>query len=277
MPETQSSAPAADSRPPRSSYWGEIARYVAEDRAIPVSRRRPPLEERFWSRVDRSEGCWLWRGHINHDGYGRLPVGDPGRSRMIMAHRLALFLDGREVPPGMVTRHKCNTPACVRPDHLEIGTQAENVGDTVQSGHVPRGEDAHNAVLTEAAVVDIRTSLEPSHVLAARYGISVKTLHHVRAGKRWSHVDVKAVRRPGRQGEKVFSADDIRDIRSSSEPSSVIARRYGSSPAAVTLARRGLTYFKYNDAFTPQVHVSRTKRRNGGVWMPATQAAAVSQ
>jgi len=277
MPDAQSSVSAADRRLPRPSYWAEIAAFVAADRAVPISTRRPPLEERFWSRVERTDGCWLWRGHINQDGYGRLPVGEPTRSRMVMAHRLALFLEGREVPPGMVTRHKCNNPSCVRPDHLEIGTQAENVGDTVAAGRVPRGEQAHNAVLTAEDVAEIRRSTETHREIAERFGIAAGSVHAIRTGRRWGHVDEKASGHPRRQGEKAFSADDIRDIRSSSEPSSVLAKRYGSSPAAVTLARRGLTYFKYNDAFTPQIHVTSTRRRNDGAWVPATKAPAVRQ
>jgi hypothetical protein len=91
-------------------------------------------EDRFWSKVERSQGCWLWTGGANEHGYGRFQI---GRSRdeasVELAHRyswrLATALD---IPPGLCVLHLCDNPPCVNPDHLVLGTQAANVFDMVQ-------------------------------------------------------------------------------------------------------------------------------------------------
>lgn len=83
-----------------------------------------PFETRFWAKVDKGDrnGCWLWRGGTNGLGYGH--VGRNGRTEY--AHRVAYVLAGGEIPAGLVIDHLCRTTLCVRPDHLEPVTHAEN-------------------------------------------------------------------------------------------------------------------------------------------------------
>lgn len=71
------------------------------------------------------DGCILWTGTLDEDGYGRLFV----RRRRWRAHRLAWTLERGPIPPGLVVMHRCDQPSCVRVDHLELGTQAENLRD----------------------------------------------------------------------------------------------------------------------------------------------------
>lgn len=86
--------------------------------------------ERFWSKVERTtaEGCWLWRGQLNAWGYGhfRRTLG-PGLGRTVKAHRLAYELSVGPIPEGLTLDHLCGQRACVRPDHLEPVTNAENL------------------------------------------------------------------------------------------------------------------------------------------------------
>jgi hypothetical protein len=86
--------------------------------------------ERFWSKVDRtdSSGCWLWLGQRNAWGYGhfrRTVV--LGTYVAVKAHRYAYTLAIGPIPPGLTLDHLCGRPACVRPDHLEPVTNAENL------------------------------------------------------------------------------------------------------------------------------------------------------
>jgi hypothetical protein len=98
----------------------------------------PTRTEVFWSRVapfnhrDRTD-CALWLGHRLPAGYGTMV--DPETNEPIYAHRMSWMLKtGKIIPEGMVIRHLCHTPSCVRPGHLAIGTYQENARDKVVAG-----------------------------------------------------------------------------------------------------------------------------------------------
>jgi hypothetical protein len=78
----------------------------------------------FWDYVARGDGCWLWTG-AQRKGYGT--VKRAGKQQG--AHRVAYSMVNGEIPAGQVVRHKCHTPLCVRPDHLQLGTTADNNED----------------------------------------------------------------------------------------------------------------------------------------------------
>ncbi len=87
--------------------------------------RRQSVKDRFMEKVLVTKDCWLWQATKNGDGYGRFKLG----GRLQGAHRVAYFLYKGEIPSGMCVLHRCDTPACVRPDHLFLGTQRENIHD----------------------------------------------------------------------------------------------------------------------------------------------------
>lgn len=86
---------------------------------------------RFWSRVQKADGCWLWAGSRSTRGYGMFRRSKGSHA----AHRIAWELaNGRAVPDGLVVRHTCDNPPCVNPAHLLIGTMADNYRDSVERG-----------------------------------------------------------------------------------------------------------------------------------------------
>ena len=105
---------------------------------VPVNRNgrgRVALETRFWRSVERipEHSCWEWVGARNQDGYGVISVGGR-RSPQERAHRLSWRLHYGEIPAGMLVLHRCDNSSCVNPDHLFLGTQADNMRDKIQKG-----------------------------------------------------------------------------------------------------------------------------------------------
>lgn len=87
---------------------------------------RWPWARRFWSKVDKTGTCWLWRGSTNNMNYGMMSVG--GRySRMHLAHRLSYQLKHGEIPDGLYIDHICHVRLCVNPDHLRLASPKQNI------------------------------------------------------------------------------------------------------------------------------------------------------
>jgi len=83
------------------------------------------LTERFWSKVNKTNGCWLWTAAQNRAGYGVL-----NRDGIAtLAHRISYEFQHGPISGGLHVCHHCDTPACVRPDHLFLGTDATNAAD----------------------------------------------------------------------------------------------------------------------------------------------------
>ena len=97
-----------------------------------------PLYIRFWSKVRTGTGCWEWTGARARFGHGLVHVGPGGK--LAQTHRVAWELMVGPVPEGMGVLHRCDNPPCVRPDHLFLGTQQDNVRDMWAKGR--QGEDA---------------------------------------------------------------------------------------------------------------------------------------
>lgn len=145
---------------------------------------------KFWALVNAGKGCWLWMGAADNAGYGNYRVA--GRS--VKAHRVAYALEHGRVPAGLTVRHGCDQPGCVRPSHLSIGTQAENVRDrTLRNRHVPAlGESNGHAVLTASAVADIRSRHargENQASIARTYGVHRTVVGRIVRRQTWRHVD----------------------------------------------------------------------------------------
>lgn len=150
-------------------------------------------EERFWARVDKNgpNGCWIWLGCRDKWGYGDMSV----RSKHIQSHRFAWKLL-RGDPGKLDCLHKCDNPPCCNPDHIYLGTDADNIRDMHARGRALVGERSPKAKLTEAAVRAIRreyngsTRGKPSNAaeLAARYGVRRGTIVQVAKGTLWAHL-----------------------------------------------------------------------------------------
>jgi len=94
-----------------------------------MSRERN-LADRFWNKVNKTDGCWEWGANRNPSGYGRFRL----NGRMEVAHRVGYSLAFGQIPDGLFILHSCDNPPCVNPSHLRAGTKADNMRDMVQRG-----------------------------------------------------------------------------------------------------------------------------------------------
>lgn len=166
---------------------------LAESRRFRYTCRMPApypnTADSFWSNVTRSPTCWLWIGFRNGGGYGRLEFG--GRKQL--AHRVAWQLTNGHIPHGKCVCHHCDTPACVNPTHLFVGTQSENIWDGSRNGRLirPMGSEHHHSTLTEDVVRAIRmehTSGVRQCDLVRKYGVRKANVSLIVRRVAWKHV-----------------------------------------------------------------------------------------
>jgi hypothetical protein len=139
-----------------------------------------PVEQRFWKYVQKTENCWLWIGAKGADGYGLIRNDKKYLSR---AHRLVWEINNGQIPKGMLVCHRCDNRACVRPDHLFLGTPKDNTQDMMR-----KGREAFGALrkLTFEQAREIRKlhskdKLSP-RTLANRYGVRRSVIYRVLEG-----------------------------------------------------------------------------------------------
>jgi hypothetical protein len=143
-----------------------------------------PEAERFWSKVQKGDGCWHWIACTGGGGYGAFTP--TGTHRHTTAHRVAWRLTYDPIPKGQFVCHRCDNPRCCRPDHLFLGDAADNNQDRSRKGRHPL------AKLNPALVRDIRRRYaagENQRQLAEAFGVSQATIACVTSGRLWKHVE----------------------------------------------------------------------------------------
>lgn len=158
-----------------------------------------PLEQRrYWRHVDKTADCWVWNGYRVPDGYGRVML----RRKIWMAHRLSWAMARGPIPDGLTVCHRCDNPPCVNPDHLFLGTNADNNADAHAKGRRAyqrgtfrpnglRGETHPHAKLSEDQVREIRLARavgEDALALSGRYGVSRNQIYLIERRKSWPHI-----------------------------------------------------------------------------------------
>jgi hypothetical protein len=133
------------------------------------------LEDNSFS--EPNSGCKLFTGDVNPKGYGRIRF--DGRSQMV--HRVVWEMEYGPLPKGLMTCHKCDTPACIRLDHLYAGTAQDNADDIAK-------RKRRSCKITMDDVVAIRASSDRHGILAKRYGVSRAMIYAVKAHQVWKHI-----------------------------------------------------------------------------------------
>lgn len=139
--------------------------------------------QNFWTKVSVSEnGCWQWTGCRFATGYAQF--------HNKRAHRVSWVLERGRIPDGLFVLHHCDNKLCVRPDHLFLGTQLDNIKDMFSKGreNKAKGENHGHAKLSESLVKGIRASCGTHQEIANRHNVSRSTISLIKSGARWNHV-----------------------------------------------------------------------------------------
>lgn len=136
-------------------------------------------------------GCILWFGTTAGRGYGYVSIGGDH----FYTHHLAWRVVNGDIPEGKVVRHDCDTPPCINPDHLRLGTVLENVQDKIRRGRHIYGEKSPLAKLTADLVQEAREARQAGETfssIASRMGVGRQTAEKAIKGQTWKHVPFPA-------------------------------------------------------------------------------------
>jgi len=152
------------------------------------------LPTRFWSKVDTSGDCWLWRGAVNTKGYGHLGITRNKKHETPNAQRISYLLTRGEIDDKLSVLHHCDNPSCVNPSHLFAGTITDNNNDSVAKGRwnteprIKYGEDSWRAKLSnhDAFMIKAREFLgERQTWLGIEYGVDSPAIWKMCNGYSW--------------------------------------------------------------------------------------------
>jgi len=151
---------------------------------LSLRKRYMDKDERFWSKVDKTGECWVWTGY-KPEGYGRFSYCENAVRTNIPAHRYSWELHSGKIPEGMFVCHQCDNPPCIRPEHLFLGSNIDNIVDSIE-------KKRHSfAKLTIDQVKLIRSpelATHSSQELATMFGVSSYTISKVLDRTTWAHL-----------------------------------------------------------------------------------------
>lgn len=138
-----------------------------------------PLAIRFERFVDKSGDCWLWTGQLDAYGYGAIAINGKTKNK---AHRLSWQLANGPIQPGLCVLHRCDVRACVRPEHLFLGSQSENMSDMEAKGR--RRKPLLTPAQSESLVAEYAVGGTSYSVLAKKYGVSETWAYYLVNGQK---------------------------------------------------------------------------------------------
>jgi len=153
-----------------------------------------PAVDRFHSSyvANLDTGCWIWLGtKRGSNGYGRIT----STGVVHQAHRFSWMLHRGSIPDGLLVCHKCDTPLCVNPDHLFLGTHQDNMRDCVEKGRTNggtktplRGSENVRSKLTAQQVLQIRRDRRAQRKIAQLFGVSQALISKIKRNEMWRHI-----------------------------------------------------------------------------------------
>lgn len=214
------------------------------------------VNERFFKRFerDRKTGCWNWTGPTNAKGYGFISGVLNGKryvpaGRHMLAHRVSWIIHHGDIPEsdmahGMVVMHTCDNPRCVNPEHLRLGTQADNVADMSKKRRHVVGEfqkrkgieHFRSSIKTQEDLDLILGTKGNTKELAERFGVDVSTIKRIRRRNGQQQPEAEKFK------NKPLSQEAIDHIRSTPPGTRGLGKLYGVGKTTIANIRKGLTH-----------------------------------
>jgi hypothetical protein len=148
---------------------------------------RPVTRENFWARVRKTDSCWLWSGSLNTHGYGQVRLN--GKQEVVS--RVSWRWAYGAIPDGLNVLHHCDTPACVRPDHLFLGSTADNAADMVSKKRHRFGSRHPHSKLSEESVAEIRSRGDAGEgftSISKDFPVTAENVATICKRRTWRHV-----------------------------------------------------------------------------------------
>ncbi len=134
--------------------------------------------------------CWVWLGAKQPTGYGLLWVSNTKKYEK--THRLSYKFFHGKIPDGICVCHKCDNPSCINPEHLFLGTHADNASDKISKGRQKIGSQHGRAILKENQILKIRETYKGEYgqlsELAKKYHVTPQSISAIVNRKNWRHI-----------------------------------------------------------------------------------------
>ena len=149
--------------------------------------------ERFWSKVSKSNDCWIWTGAKTKNGYGVFQKGRRGEL-LYKAHRFSFEIHKGEIPTGMIIMHQCDNKICVNPDHLTAGNHSQNLKDAwdrnlrsmTRKNRKAIGEMSKKLSFEDVQKIkELRSYGQTLKSIGNQFNVSLSNVHNIITGKTW--------------------------------------------------------------------------------------------
>lgn len=181
--------------------------------------RKIRSEELFETKFEKTKGCWIWKGCINRGGYGKI-----GTKKL--AHRISYEKYIAKIPKGKQICHHCDNRKCVNPEHLFVGSIADNMQDKVNKNRQSKGSNIGSSILTEEKVLEIRKmrlSGKMYQEIADHFKIQWDLVRKVCKKDLWTHVpllyeckkmnQIRKYAKGEKSGSAIFTEEKVKEAR----------------------------------------------------------------
>lgn len=145
------------------------------------------IKERIENKTIKTGSCWVWNGEKFHSGYGRIRI----HWKKYTLHRVVFELYVGPIPNGLCVLHKCDNKPCINPEHLFLGTKADNAHDRDRKGRTilhPENLIPKTSKISRAQVIEIKNDNRKQKEIGVDYGLSQQQISRIKNDQTRRHL-----------------------------------------------------------------------------------------